>query len=674
MSKVTILLILFLVFAVGCSKNTQTPVAPVTDDAPLSTSSDPQILISGTMNLDDGTVEFNERTPTVFFNVTSLVGSNFRYFINGINPPNVFDITLSINNVSGLTVYDVAIIFTNLYGKSVDNLDSSMDLFGVKQNPFIAFRKEVSNRAFPPIPDTEQLLLKYPAGNPPFVDFIIVAHLGGNTGGVYQIGEWNVDGKLTTAGGEATISVRVLDHQNNVVFVSADTTSLTGGFTPLTQTGDPEVWEATISNTLLAPTGIYSIEISSLSPSVPTYITSNVFDIEVFIPDDTQFGTDIDIIGDQNFPWNPGERGGHSIVSNGDHFCLVFSQTTPPMGDNEGALYFSQSFDAGVSWSPSIRLTSITNDSFENYPCIGLGTEKIYISYTEIDTTDFSSQVKLLVSTDGITFTTYDPTDGMTNNNQESSIWVEPGVPVDDIYIAFIELDPAGRKIVVSNTTNLSFFDLVAISDVQDIMVMHSGPTIAYDSVSDHIMVCWLDPSWDTGTGQRISFDITDNFTQPLWNTDRTISDVWVTDDKEYGVSIYPNPVTGDLGVGYQRNLGFMSNEIRFILVDHSNLANVTVSPSQIMVGPATFIGYPSVFCENDGERWIFAYNNEFNCYVTESLEPLATSWMTPRIINDVLDVEASTVSVTSNGDDVCVMWTDRRNLASEFWVDHGTN
>ena len=59
------------------------------------------------MNLMEGTLEVNDRLLNPYWNVTSIVGSNFSYVIYGLIPPDTLDITHNLDNTSGLTLYDV---------------------------------------------------------------------------------------------------------------------------------------------------------------------------------------------------------------------------------------------------------------------------------------------------------------------------------------------------------------------------------------------------------------------------------------------------------------------------------------------------------------------------------------------------------------------------------------
>ncbi len=278
------LVVLALIFA-GCSGSGNAPTTPPSDSSPEqiadTNNHEFAILASGTMNLEDGSIEPGEHSASAYMDVTSIVGSHFSFTIDNFIPPDILEITLKINNVSAFTVYDVCIVFENLYGKTVLNPDSYMDIFGPWDlDPFIAFMKSDPNRVFPPGIGTEPLEIQYPGGSA-LVDFFIIADIAGNTGGVLALTDWNVAGQLTPAGGNATIEVTALDHQQDVTGVYADTSALTGANTTFLSTPDPLVWTADITNSELAPEGTYVIPTMALSQSAPVYQTYNFFELDV---------------------------------------------------------------------------------------------------------------------------------------------------------------------------------------------------------------------------------------------------------------------------------------------------------------------------------------------------------------------------------------------------------
>lgn len=279
--------LLLLLFTFGCSSAADNPTAtfsdiPIAESDSHNTGSAPVILSAGTMNLIEGIVT-EDRTVMPYLNVTPWVGGNFSYQFVQFIPPMTWEFNMQLINTSGMTVHDVCIVFENTYGKTIQNHSSYMDIFQPWDlDPYIEFRVEDAQRAFPPGIDTEILYLDYPSGASPQITYFIIAHLGGNTGGVYEIYNYWYTGHLTTSGGSATIWVDVHDHQGDVTQVVADTSALTGGFTWLTQdTSNPDFWKATITNSMGAPSGGYTIPFMASSPSTPQYQTYNIFHIPV---------------------------------------------------------------------------------------------------------------------------------------------------------------------------------------------------------------------------------------------------------------------------------------------------------------------------------------------------------------------------------------------------------
>jgi hypothetical protein len=273
---------ILLLLIAGCSGKMSETISPVMHDDNPESASEVVILAKGTMDLSKGTALFDNRILDPYYDVTGYIGSNFTYVINGIIPPDILDITLAIDNVSGITVHDVCIVFEELYGKKVMNPDCYIDIFQPWDiDPFIAFGKDNYFREFPPGKETEQLLLKYPSGASPLIKYFIIAHIGGNTGGVYDFSNWTVYGDLTPTGGSAIIGIDIHDWQMNMTMAVVDTSALTGGYTYLQQSGYPNPWLAEISNTQHAPVGIYTVTVMSTSPSSPNYHTFNFYEIEV---------------------------------------------------------------------------------------------------------------------------------------------------------------------------------------------------------------------------------------------------------------------------------------------------------------------------------------------------------------------------------------------------------
>ena len=258
-----------------------------------SGASQVDVIMAGTFSIDlenQIITVAEDRTSELNYNITGFLGSAcpggcFHFKITEINGT-VLTIELDLENPTSLQVYDVRLIYLNLYGKSVLNPDSYTDLFTKGRIvPFTAFAKESAQRAFPKGPgahDTEILSLDFPPGSLVAVDFIIVASYPSNTGDPYEMNGMNVSGALTLSGGSAELSLNVLDHQDNVSLVAADTRVLTGGYTVFHKDPTiPDKYAATISNSAGAPIGTYVILSRADSPNQHNAHTYNYFIVEV---------------------------------------------------------------------------------------------------------------------------------------------------------------------------------------------------------------------------------------------------------------------------------------------------------------------------------------------------------------------------------------------------------
>lgn len=285
-------IILFLA-VIGCSSGKIT--FPEQSDVPqvVGNKATIDVIMAGTFTIDVETQTINvteDRTNDYNFNITGFLssacpGGCFKFRIIGINGT-VLTIELDLENPTSYQVYDMRLIYLNLYGKTVLNPDSYTDLFTKgRVVPFTAFAKEYPRRAFPKGPgahDTEILLLDFPPGSQVAVDFMIVASYPSNTAEPYEMNSMNVAGILTPSGGSVVLSLNVLDHQNNVTLVAADTRVLTGGYTVFTRDlSAPNKYSATISNSMHAPIGTYVVLTRSDSPNEYNAHTYNYFIVEV---------------------------------------------------------------------------------------------------------------------------------------------------------------------------------------------------------------------------------------------------------------------------------------------------------------------------------------------------------------------------------------------------------
>ncbi len=664
--------ILLLVTAVGCSGNSSVVPDSFAEFPSMENNSqhgDVHILATGAMNLETGLVESYNRTLSPYINVTSLVGSNFSFYINGMIPPDILDITLSINNVSGLIVYDVCIVFDALYGKTVTNPDSYIDIFEPWDiNPFIAFRKEDANRAFPPMADTEQLLLKYPGGSP-LVDFIIIAHLGGNTGGVYSIEDWSVGGQLTPDGGTVDVAVSVNDHQMDISTVLADTSALTGGITTFTQAGYPNPWEASISNSEHAPVGVYTIPVMASSPASPAYQTYNFFEIQVSDVSETVFSDDIFIFNPGGANHWAGTEGRHNMIADGDNFYFTFNSLyVSPQYWAKGDIHFVKSTDGGETWSDPARLTNEpTYGDILHYTSLAKKGNTLYIAHERVSQSTIYYFDILKSDDDG---ESWDVWFESTSGKHTPSICVDPYSAEEKVYVAYSE---DKESIWVACKNGASPWEFNQVSDIIQAGKDVIYPDIAFNPVTEKIMVCWSDEA-SVLSGTRICFDSSDDGIN--WGTDVFISDGWLSGLDEYNPILAVNPITGIAGILYDYNRYTTTRNLLFVKSVDANMTSFM--PEVVVFSSAEFVFSSSLFCEESG-RWLASwysapdmFTNQ-DCFFKESIDGGST-WLNEQKINDPVHPNAYNPVLASNGSDVCIGWMDQRDIDDKIWVDHGVH
>ena len=282
-----LLIALIATFSLGCSNGINQVTTPSNSSQPnsdaIQLNEGAQVLLSGTLNLENGTVVFDDRTANPYLDVTGFVGSNFWFEIDRFDPPDEYRIDLFIHNASPFTVFDVIIVFEETYGKTIDNEDNFIDIFDPGDlDPYISFKGLGHMRSFPPgETDDQRLELIFPPGESALIDFFILASYPGNVGGVYEITDWNVLGHLTP-NGSVDVEVSVFDHQDDVTEVILDTTMFSGAVTPLSPTGPPNVWGGTIDNTLGVVPDNYHLLLWASSPSNPQFTTYDMVDVVVF--------------------------------------------------------------------------------------------------------------------------------------------------------------------------------------------------------------------------------------------------------------------------------------------------------------------------------------------------------------------------------------------------------
>jgi hypothetical protein len=297
-----LLLFVLFIFTSGCSNASNQPMIPVAESGQTTFGNfdlmNPEIsgyglMFIGTMDIDPftETITVTERAGTANYDITEFMASGctggcFRYQILSY-VDEVMSIELEIENPTSLQVYDIRMIFTNLFGKEALNPDNYTSLFdpsgGFPFNPQIAFMKENDDRAFvvgPGAIDTELLELAFPAGANPLVDYLIVASFPNQCLEPFEIHDIQTSSNMTPSGGNAEISVKFKDHQDDVVIAAADTTPFTGGLTFLEYQPATETYTAEITNSQGASVGTYNVLFGGMSPG-STVILYDVLVLEV---------------------------------------------------------------------------------------------------------------------------------------------------------------------------------------------------------------------------------------------------------------------------------------------------------------------------------------------------------------------------------------------------------
>lgn len=585
-----LLFALVLLVGLGCSGGSKAPVIPESNpdqaSLPIPGTGDYQVLMSGTMNVEDGSIAYDEREASGYLNVTGYVGSNFSYHINGWYSAGVLDITLNLNNPTALTVRDVCIVFENLYGKKVVNADSMMDIYASFDiDPFIAFRKEDPSRIFPPGLDSEQLLLSYPGGANPLVTYFIIAHFGGNTGGVYEIRDFTQDQPLPPAG-SCNISVKALDWQNDVSSVIADTRQFSGALTSLIKSATPYVWTGTINNTLNVPAGNYSMIIMGQSPAVPAYRTYQSFNVVVGgggslvcsihttpTPPNVVQGTSITFDATSStgpivsYEWDFDYDGVFDVDATG----AVVQYTICKIGMTQVALQIRDSgtgtslctvdvnvtADTGIidGWGTDKLVADSTVGPFIlniSHRAIREYKGKLYAVYNS--TSEMSYNIYFTKSFDmGTTWTTavnvtnIDP--GLYALTEYANLWVDGNT--DDIYIRYDHDAGTGYEscyVTRSTDEGATWAAPVLVSDAPIGTVFQSQGTIVIDdSVSpSRLYVSYYDETDAYDLDIKVATTTTDNFS--TWTT-RQVDDGGVVGALQ--PSLFVNPVDHSINVAW---------------------------------------------------------------------------------------------------------------------------
>jgi hypothetical protein len=274
---IIIIALIGLLGAFGCTNNTDpsTPSSDSSFNANAFTAENPgrQIVGEYTLRLDTTTGEIDiveKRSAQRRYNISNFIGPyTDKVWSCYLDSQRLWIFDLQLTNPSKFTAYDVrAILEFNPY--SGDYLTNPDDYTGwwnsVHEeyvNGFIAYAKNVDNRAFKPnAVHTEQFMVyeNTPPGQILEMDLIIDCSWPHNTTDPYEISGQHISGKAGAR--PVTITVEVYDHYNGPVRVWVETGAITGGPTMLEHIGGP-FWSATIRNTEYAPSGTYRCRITA---------------------------------------------------------------------------------------------------------------------------------------------------------------------------------------------------------------------------------------------------------------------------------------------------------------------------------------------------------------------------------------------------------------------------
>ncbi|MCK4719039.1 hypothetical protein KAU08_00195 [bacterium] len=294
------LIVLFTAF--GCGSPESNPAIPSIDNSePITHGAEliegSQVIAAFDLVIDPvtGTVDFVEnRSADTHYNITVAVGPHSIFSITSWDPLTgllIFD--LSMKNPTVYDIYDLRALLLTPPGSGWEmlNLDDYTKLFnpygpGVV-NPFVAYGTSVPARTWGGgITLTEELRFQAPVPGPfPPASLLIECSFPSNCEDPYEIRNQTVSNPINSST-PAVITVTSLDHQNNIVAVSVDTTPITGGMTSLSPAG-LDNYTANVVNSMGAPVGIYKCLI--ISDSFAT--NDNLYDF-----------VDIEVIADTATP------------------------------------------------------------------------------------------------------------------------------------------------------------------------------------------------------------------------------------------------------------------------------------------------------------------------------------------------------------------------------------
>ena len=322
------LIALFILTIIGCSGGPDAPITPpLPDDTGIQAPDIPRVE-----NIEDSTrtlwgiwsvtydPEINEvevvpvRVSEFHVDITDMIlppscDDCFAIAVNGFDPvTRILDADVTLRNPYPISGKDVrGILFTNDYGHLLTNADDWTGLWdtpgGSSLNPFKAFAKSEANRIFVgDSENTENYLVYIPVPPAYFaITFAVDASWPGNCKEPYTIDNFTqVDDLFDYEGAYATLTVDVLDWQDDVSKVTLVATEITGqSFTPFVYDSG-NTWTLELVNNEAAPAGEYELRIiadSTDSPGTPLYDYVSVTITHVLQPSVTGVDPDNGISG-----------------------------------------------------------------------------------------------------------------------------------------------------------------------------------------------------------------------------------------------------------------------------------------------------------------------------------------------------------------------------------------
>ena len=288
--------IISMLGTIGCGGTGAGPTLPSGLD-PVTANAAPETNGSGILGVydvvfdsDTNVIEaFESRDVDQHYNITTFIRPSVVVSLVSYNPAiQQLIFNLQITNPSALTAYDVRGILIDSAGLGymLQNYDDYTMLFTPTglENPFIAYAKGVTGRAFGPgLTYIEQFQVGIPAGIVPPFNFTVIVECSypGNCDDAYEISNQTVSNAISAVT-SGIITVDVFDHQGDLNQVLVDTTPITGGITPLVPAGGTK-WAGAVVNTMGVPTGLYRCRIiadsNNTTDDLYDYVTITVGNI-----------------------------------------------------------------------------------------------------------------------------------------------------------------------------------------------------------------------------------------------------------------------------------------------------------------------------------------------------------------------------------------------------------